>query len=384
MSRVPAPDAPTVLALVQAGGQGSRMDVLTRERAKPALPFAGSYQLIDIALSNLANSGIDDVWVSVQYQASSLDEHLQSGRPWDLDRTSGGYRRLVPEEGRGGHPGFSTGNADDLYRLSDHLRAHEVDLLVLASADQVFRLDLAEVIQQHLARGSECTIVTTEVSKRDASHKAVVVSDATGLVTQVLEKPAKPPTGTISAEVLVFDRELVLDLVDALHRELDGDDEGASGLGDLAEHLLPRLVARGATHAFALPGYWRDMGRPEAYLGAHRDLVRGRVDLFDDLGWPMRSNQPDTMPALVRSGAVIEDSVLAPGCVVAGTVRGSVLGPGALVERDAVVEDSVLLAGARVEAKARVSTAVLDESVVVGRGLRWGPCTPAVGSVTRT
>ena len=166
---VPNARTPRILAIVQAGGKGSRMDVLTRERAKPALPFGGSYQLIDFALSNLAHSGIPDVWVSVQYQAASLDRHLSGGRPWDLDRTRGGYRRLVPEEGdTSSLEGFSTGNADDLMRMADDIAASRADIVVVTSADHVFRLDVRSVIEEHLAHGAECTLVTTNVARAEA------------------------------------------------------------------------------------------------------------------------------------------------------------------------------------------------------------------------
>ena len=172
-SVVPVAQTARILAIVQAGGQGSRMDVLTRERAKPALPFAGSYQLVDFALSNLAHSGIPDVWVSVQYQAGSLDEHLAGGRPWDLDRTRGGYRRLVPEEGDADSlGGFSTGNADNLMRIADDIASVAPDVVVVTSADHIFRLDLRAVIDEHLRRGAEATIVTSEVSLEEARHKA--------------------------------------------------------------------------------------------------------------------------------------------------------------------------------------------------------------------
>lgn len=146
-SVVPLSRIPKIVGVVQAGGQGSRMDVLTRERAKPALPFAGSYQLVDFALSNFGNSGIPDVWVSVQNEASSLDRHLAGGRPWDLDRTRGGYRRLVPEEGQAsGSEGFSAGNADDLLKMGAQLREAGAEVVVVTSADQVGRLDMRAVV----------------------------------------------------------------------------------------------------------------------------------------------------------------------------------------------------------------------------------------------
>lgn len=371
---VPADRSPRILGIVQAGGRGERMDVLTRERAKPALPFAGSYQLIDFALSNLGNSLIPDVWVSVQYQAGSLDRHLSGGRPWDLDRTRGGYRRLVPEQGGSSAvEGFSSGNADDLLRMSRDIATAAPDVVVVTSADQVFRLDLRAVIDRHLTRRAQCTIVTTTVAKAEARHKAVVTLGRGGVVRRLDYKPADPSCGVIAAEIFVYDAKVLLRELDGLRRDRARVDPGlAGGLGDFGEHLLPRLIAGRKTYAHELPGYWRDLGRPGAYLAAHRDLLVGKVDVFDDPRWPMLTRFPELPPAAVSAGAVVEDSMLSAGCSVAGTVRRTVLGPGCRIEPGAVVEDCVLMEGVHVTAGARVTATVLDDRCVVGRDARVG------------
>lgn len=349
------------------------MDVLTRERAKPALPFAGTYQLLDIALSNLANSGVDDVWVSVQYLAGSLDEHLQSGRPWDLDRNRGGYRRVVPQEGAVLQSGFATGNADGLYRMIDDIEYLQPDLVVTVSADQVFTLDLRQVVAGHLDRGAECTVVTTEVSESVARNKAVVVVGDGDRITRIEEKPDEPPSQVISSEIVVFDTRVLAETLSDLRRALEPEsDDGDTGLGDLAETLLPALVERGKVYAHPLTGYFRDMGRPEAYLAAHRDLLAGLVKTFDDPAWPMRTNHPDTLPARVQAGAEVEESLLSPGCRIAGVVRRSVLGPCVSVEAGAVVEDCVIFADAVIQAGAKVGTAVVDERATISRGAQVG------------
>ena len=359
-----------VLGLVQAGGQGSRMDVLTRERAKPALPFAGSYQLIDFALSSLAHSAISDVWVSVQYQAGSLDPHLAAGRPWDLDRTRGGYRRVVPEEGDGpsSESGFSLGNADALLRIRDQIESFGADQVVVISADHVFRCDLDAVLALHRERGAECTVVTSEVTRAEAAHQGVVHADGQGRVSGFDYKPARPSSGVVATEVFVYDAGVLLETLGVLRAELAAD--GAleeDGLGDFGEHLLPRLVERGRVWAVPIGGYWRDVGRPEAFLQAHRDLLAGRIDVFDDATRPVLTRFPELPPAMVRKGAEVVDSVLSPGCDVAGEVVRSVLGPGVRVAAGARVEDSVLFAEVLVEGGARVATSILDTRVVVGQ-----------------
>ncbi|MCI1261641.1 MAG: NTP transferase domain-containing protein [Tetrasphaera jenkinsii] len=381
-SVVPVAQTARILAIVQAGGQGSRMDVLTRERAKPALPFAGSYQLVDFALSNLAHSGIPDVWVSVQYQAGSLDEHLAGGRPWDLDRTRGGYRRLVPEEGDADSlGGFSTGNADNLMRIADDIASVAPDVVVVTSADHIFRLDLRAVIDEHLRCGAEATIVTSEVSLEEARHKAVVDVARDGHVRGLAYKPAKATRHTVASEIFVYRADVLLPLLDRLRRELADD----GGLGDFGEHLLPELIARGKTYAYAMSSYWRDLGRPSVYLAAHRDFLLGRIDVFDDPRWPMLTRFPELPPAFVASGGVVADGYLSAGVRVAGTVRRSVLGPSVMVEEGAVVEDSVLMTGVCVRAGARVQGVVADDAVEIGAGAqvggeipRWPPPEKAV------
>lgn len=369
---------PRVLGIIQAGGQGSRMDVLTRERAKPALAFAGSYKLIDFPLSSCAGSGISDVWVSVSYLADTLDPYIAQGRPWDLDRTRGGYRRVVPQEG--GTPsesGFAAGNADNLVHLADAVAGFHADVVVVVSADHVFNLDLRPMIREHLSRAAECTIVTAEVSKSEARHNGVVRFDGSGRVLAFEYKPAVPSATTVATEIFLYNPEVLLDQLRRLRAELSLDDkDGSSGLGDFGDHLLPTLVARGRTFAAPMTGYWRDVGRPEVYLQAHRDLLAGKVDVFDRPGMPILSRWPEKPPARVRPSGEVDDALLSPGTVVSGTVRRCVLGPGTVVEKGAVVQDSVLGADVVVAAGARVHTSIVDDGCRIGRGAVVG-ATPA-------
>jgi glucose-1-phosphate adenylyltransferase len=371
-----------VLAIVQAGGAGGRMDVLTRERAKPALPFAGVFQLVDIPLSNLAHSGISDVWLAVQFQGGSLEEQVANGRPWDLDRNQGGLRLLMPEQGTGpaDQEGFATGNADLLFRIRDEIRAAGPELVVVLSADHVYRFDYMDAVAAHRARSAECTLVTTEVPLDRAGDHATVEHDDTGRVTGFAYKPERAGTTTVAAEVIVYDPAVLVAVLEELHRELQddadeggaGEESGDSGLGDYGEHLVPRLVDRGRTYAYPLPGYWRDVGQPHLYLAAHRDVLTDSVGVLDQPHWPILTRQLPHAPARVRAGAVVEDSLLSPGCEVAGTVRRSVLGPGSVVAAGAEVSGSVLFDDVRVEAGARVQQSVLDSGVVVETGARVG------------
>lgn len=362
-----------VLALILAGGQGGRMDVLTRERAKPAMPFAGSYRLIDFPLSNLHHSGVDDVWLSVQYQPHSIGDEIASGRPWDLDRTYGGLRVLPPQEGVGsGEDGLARGNADVLYRQRDLIRAFDASVLLVLSADHVYRFDYADAVATHRDKDADCTVVTSVVSKRQAGHHATVTANRAGKVTDLTYKPKRPTTGVVATEVFVYRPAALLDALEELNRRLPGDDDGGSGLGDFGEHLLPALVAGGSVYAHAMPGYWKDVGRPEAYFAAHRDLLVGDIGLLDQEGWPILTRSAQRGPVRLVKGSRVEDSLVSPGARIEGTVRRSVLGPGVVVEAGATVADSIVLADTTVAAGAKVSWSILDSGVHVGEQARVG------------
>ncbi|SED36947.1 glucose-1-phosphate adenylyltransferase [Nocardioides exalbidus] len=363
-----------VLALVQAGGQGSRMDVLTRERAKPALPYGGVHRLVDFALSALVHADLADVWVSLEYQVTSLDDYLSGGRPWSLDRNRGGFRRIVPQTGTGPatESGFAFGNGDLLLRMSADIEAFGAPTLVVCSADHVFNTDLAPVIDEHVAAGRTATLLTSEVTRKDASDNVVVLADGRGTVTGVEHKPSRPSSGTVATEIFVYDTAALLATLRDLRRELAGSDDGDSGIGDFGEHLLPRLVEGGQVAAVPLTGYWRDVGQPGLYLQSHRDLLAGRVDVFDHPGRPVISHWPDRPAARVRASGECRDAVLSPGADVGGLVVGSVLGPGVVVEKGAEVHDSVVMEDCVIRAGAVVRTAVLDEGCEVAPRARVG------------
>ncbi|QIK76912.1 glucose-1-phosphate adenylyltransferase family protein [Nocardioides piscis] len=364
-----------VLAVVQAGGQGGRMDVLTRERAKPALPYGGVHRLVDFALSGLVHADLSDVWVSLEYQVTSIDEYLSGGRPWSLDRNRGGFRRIVPQTGTGPatESGFAHGNGDLLLRMAADLDAFGAPTLVVCSADHVFNMDLAPVIEDHVAQGRVATVLTSEVSKKDAADNVVVLARRDGTITQVEHKPSRPSSGTVATEVFIYDTAVLLDTLRTLRGELAGDQEGDdSGLGDFAEHLLPRLIETGKAAAVPMTGYWRDVGQPGLYLQSHRDLLAGRVDVFDHVERPVIAHWPDRSAARVRASASLHDSLISPGCDIAGEVVGSVLGPGVVVEKGAVVRDSVVMDDCVVRAGAVVHTSVLDERCEVLPGARVG------------
>lgn len=350
------------------------MDVLTESRAKPALPFGGNYQLIDFPLSTLHRSGIDEVWLCVQYEAHSLLEQVAGGRPWDLDRTSGGLRFVLPQETSDSdtEDGFATGNADLLYRIRGQIADRAPEAVIVMSADHVYSFDLDDALRTHRRADAECTIVTTTCSRDEASSHATVTASKTGKVTGFAYKPEKPSTTVVAAEIFVYDPKILVTALEELiahTNEIDGD--GDTGLGDFGEHLVPWFVDRGKTVAHRMPGYWIDAGRPETYMQAHRDLIEGTIDLADSR-WPILTRQPQRPPARIAASATVVDSMISSGAHVLGTVRRSVIGPGAVVERGATITDSIVFADAVVKASATVDWSIIDERVVIGPGATVG------------
>ena len=347
---------PRVLVVVLAGGEGGRLELLTRDRAKPAVPYAGQYRLVDVVLSNILHSGLSDVWLVEQTHPFSVQEHLSSGRPWDLDRTSGGLMLLHPrKDPDDDKAGWHQGTADALWRHTDLVREFDPAALLVLSADAVYALDYEEVVREHLASDALVTMVTARVEAEDASRYGVVqVED--GRVVDYAYKPDEPASDLVTNEVFVFTPGPVLDLLDEL-----GAAAGDDGLSDLGDDLLPRLVEQGAARERRFEGYWRDLGTVDSYWEAHMDLVRPAPP-FDpgDPEWPLHTKGGASPAARVRAGAVVEDALVSASCDVAGTVRRSVLARGVVVEAGAEVVGSVLLEDVVVRAGARVTTAVVD------------------------
>jgi glucose-1-phosphate adenylyltransferase len=349
------------LVVILAGGAGGRLELLTRRRAKPAVPFAGTHRLIDFPLSNCHNAGLSDVWIAQQFNPISLSDHLANGRPWDLDRTTGGLLILQPRLGHDDREGFQQGTADALWRNAPLIKEFAPEALVVASADAVYALDYGELVEEHVSSDAALTMVTTSVAPDDAGRYGVV-QVADGRVTDYAYKPDEPASNLVANEVFVFTPTVLWDGLEPL-----ASAAGDEGLDDLGDELLPRLVADGAARESRLDGYWRDVGTIDAYWEAHQDLLSDEPPLeLDDRAWPILTEAPSSRAsARVRRGAEVADSLLAAGAFVGGSVSRSVVGREAVVEPGAVVHESVLLPGAVVRAGATVVRAVLDDRVEV-------------------
>ncbi|MCP2014100.1 glucose-1-phosphate adenylyltransferase [Deinococcus sp. HSC-46F16] len=348
-----------VLAIVLAGGKGSRLAPLTTERAKPAVPFLGTYRLIDFSLSNLVHSGVQDVWVVEQYLPHGLNDHLSGGRPWDLDRTRGGLVVMPPFSSPENEDGeFAQGNAHALAQHVPLMREFAPDVVLVMSADHIYKLDYSDVIREHVRREASVTMVTTDLGdEAQATRFGNVRADAEGKVTEFAYKPDEPLGKTVTAEVFVYDAAILMDTLEELERQGE--------VGDYGEELLPALVARGDAYAFPLEGYWMDVGTLDAYMQTHQDFLDGQGFPLDTPDWPFITSSIARPPTRIHGSARMDHTYVCGGAVIAGEVLGSVIGPNAVVEEGASVRDSIVQPGAVVKAGARVNRAIVDQGAVV-------------------
>ncbi|MDO5512213.1 glucose-1-phosphate adenylyltransferase family protein [Corynebacterium sp.] len=367
-------NASQTVALILAGGRGSRLSPLTDARPKPAVPLAGSYRLIDVALSNLTHSQLRDVWVAEQYRPNLLNRHLAGGRPWDLDGTRHGLRLLPPGQGDT-DDGFSQGNGHALYQQLEAVEEFGTETLVVLSADHIYQLDLRPVLDQHAERGSALTIVTTEVAEDPSRYGVVTASD--GTVTAYNYKPDSPAGNVVATEVFVFDvaalRRACRDLVP------DGDDGAA--LGDYGETIIPHMVDHAQVDEYRMEGYWRDVGTIDAYFRAHMELIEGTgIDLHRP-DWPLLTNLSQSAPARIAPDAEINNSLVCPGADVVGKVEHSLIGPGVRVEKGATVHRCVLIGDVTVPAGAHLESVIADHGAVIPTGTT-GRTKPGPGNIT--
>lgn len=351
-----------VLALILAGGRGGRLGLLTDNKAKPVMPFGGSYRLIDFALSNCVNSQISDVWVVEQYELHSLNEHLSNGRPWDLDRTYGGLQVLPPFENDSDKDGFAHGNADAIYRHVDFIGEFNPDVLLVLSADHVYKMDFRDAIKTHLEKKASVTMVTTRLPKGEsASRFGVVDADANGRIVKFDYKPDQPENDLITTEIFVYDARTLIKTLKHLN-------EKNEKIKDYGHELLPHLVAEGNAFEHRLKGYWRDVGTIESYWGAQMDLLDEKERLFfDDDDWKILTLSAQRVPAFIYKSADVTNSLISSGSRISGAVSRSVLCAGVTIEKGAEVADSIVLPDATIEKGVKVRRVIVDAGVRVSR-----------------
>jgi glucose-1-phosphate adenylyltransferase len=356
-------------AAILAGGEGSRLGVLTAKRAKPAVPFAGKYRIIDFVLSNCVNSGIFDIMLLTQYRPHSLIEHIGAGRPWDLDRGfTGGLQVYQPYKGRADTDWYA-GTADAIQQNFTFLKRDNPDLVLVLGGDHIYQMNYDPMITFHADHQADVTIATIRVSIEEASRMGVLSTDDSYRVLEFVEKP-KEPRGTLaSMGIYVFN-------LPVLDRVLLEDTKRRDSGHDFGRDIIPRMLQAGM-RVFAYPygGYWVDVGTIDSYWRAHMDLLQHPPPLdLNDRSWIIHTRSEERPPAFVQEGAIVRDSLVTDGSIIApgARVERRVLSPGVYVGPQAVVTDSILFTDCSVEAGARVERAIIDKLVTVGHRAQVG------------
>jgi glucose-1-phosphate adenylyltransferase len=350
-------------AVIMAGGEGSRLSVLTAKRTKPAVPFAGKYRIIDFALSNCVNSNIYDVMVLMQYRPHSLIEHIGAGGPWDLNRDfSGGIRLYTPFKARYGSDWY-LGTADAVQQNFAFIKQTKPDYILILSGDHIYAMDYDPLITFHRDHEADMTMATIHVPSYEASRYGIVGVENDYRVTSFVEKPKDPPSDLANMGVYLFNLE-------TLDQYLWEDHQDKKSSHDFGKDLLPKLVADGKrVYAYPYSGYWVDVGTIQSYWQAHMDLLANEPPLkLNDRSWVIHTRTEERPPVRIAAGAVAMDSMLSDGCILeAGArVENCVLSPGVIVRSGAIVRQSILLTDVIVDPGAVVERAILDKRVQVG------------------
>jgi glucose-1-phosphate adenylyltransferase len=350
------------LVMLLAGGRGSRLNILGAHRAKPAVPFGGLYRIIDFALSNVMHSKLRYVGVLTQYRPTSLMNHLEDGSPWDLAGHTAKLKILPPYQGRAEFDWYH-GTSDAVYQNLNIIRRYKPDKVLILSGDHIYRMNYLEMLETHNRTGAAATLAAMEVPWEDTERFGVIVPDKDGKVVNFQEKVKNADSNLASMGVYIFDAKILVNELVHTHQ---------AGGSDFGKHLIPRMMEQNLPmyiHPFS--GYWRDVGTLDSFWQANMDLITPGSGL-DISGWNLRTNlgyeNLNAMPpSYVAEGAEVISSLVSPGCRIEGKVIRSVLSPGVIVEKGAVVTDSVIMHKTTVQAGAKITRAVIDKHVSIGR-----------------
>ena len=355
-----------VVAMLLAGGQGSRLGVLTKSIAKPAVPYGGNYRIIDFPLSNCVNSGIYTVGVLTQYQPLVLNDYLGNGQPWDLDRINGGVHVLSPYEAIGGAEWYK-GTANAIYQNINFIEKYDPEYVVILSGDHIYKMDYAKMVDFHKKNNADCTIAVLEVPWEEASRFGILATDENDKIYEFAEKPAEPKSNKASMGVYVFSW-------DKLKKYLTEDEADPNSSNDFGKNIIPKMLGDGQRmFAFPFKGYWKDVGTIESLWEANLDIINPNVDLdLSDKSWRIYSRNPMAPPHYIGKDAVVENSSVSEGCEIDGLVDYSVVSPNVTIEKDAEVKYSVIMPGATIKSGAKVYYSIIAEDAVIESGAQIG------------
>ena len=350
-----------VVAMLLAGGQGSRLGVLTKKLAKPAVPFGGKYRIIDFPLSNCVNSGIEAVGVLTQYQPLVLNEYIGNGQPWDLDGMLDGVHCLSPYQQVGGADWYS-GTANAIYQNMNYIERYDPEYVVILSGDHINKMDYSKMVAFHKEHNADCTIAVIDVPLEEASRFGILNTNPDGSIYEFDEKPAVPKSTNASMGIYVFSFDKL-----KKYLTLDAAQQGSSN--DFGKDVLPAMLSAGERmFAYQFEGYWKDVGTIDSLWEANMDLLDPNVplDLSED-SHKIYSRNPVMPPHYIADAANIQNSLVADGCNIYGALEFSILFAGVTVGKNAVVTDSIIMPGAVIEDGAVVQYAIVAENAVIGK-----------------
>lgn len=358
-----------IKAVILAGGEGTRLATLTAKRAKPAVPFAGKYRIIDFTLSNCVNSNIFDVLILTQYRPHSLNDHIGRGRPWDLDRSfTGGVQILQPYKGRADTDWYA-GTGDAVAQNLNFVRRGRPDYVLILSGDHIYEMDYDVMLNFHRERKADVTVCTIRVPMDEASRYGILDVEDDYRVREFVEKPVNPPGNLASMGVYIFNYSV-------LEQLLQEDQKRKGSSHDFGKDILPRMVIEGMrVYAYPYGGYWIDVGTIDAYWEAHMDLIGSPPSLnLNDRTWVIHTLSEERPPVHIHNGATVRNSLITDGSVVSegAVVENSILSPGVYVGPNAVVRESIILTDSYIEAGAVVERCILDKIVVIGHNAHVG------------
>jgi glucose-1-phosphate adenylyltransferase len=347
--------------MLMAGGAGTRLTVLSDYRAKPAVPFAGKFRIIDFTLSNCVNSGIFDVAVLTQYRPHSLNAHIGIGKPWDLDRQHGGVHLRQPYLGRAVGDWYR-GTADAVYQNLDFIQDHRADTVLILSGDHIYKMDYRPMLAFHEESDAELTVAVRDVPLEETDRFGIMTVNKKMQIVEFSEKPPNRDKGTLaSMGIYIFNADVLLERLQTMHEEVADLDFG--------KHVIPGVISQARAHAFSFEGYWVDVGTVHAYWETNLEMAQPvpPLDLYDP-GWVIRTRDQERPPVKIGPQGRVINSLISNGCVIRGNVEHSVLSPGVYVSPGAVVREAVILNDTWIGPGALVDTAILDTDGVVGPG----------------
>ncbi len=367
---------PECVAMLLAGGQGSRLGILTKNIAKPAVPYGGKYRIIDFPLSNCVNSGIYTVGVLTQYQPLELNGYIGNGQPWDLDRVNGGVHILSPYQQIKGTEWYK-GTANAIYQNINFIERYDPEYVLVLSGDHIYKMDYSKMIDYHKEKNADCTIAMLEVPWEEASRFGLMIVNDDGSISEFEEKPKNPRSNKASMGVYVFNWQ-------KLRKYLIEDEADPNSGNDFGHNVIPAMKAAGERmFAYQFDGYWKDVGTIDSLWDANLDLLNPKVDLnLDDDSWKIYSKPPVAAPHYVGSNAKIENSMITEGCEVYGNVDFSVLFANVTVEEGANVKYSIIMPGTTIKKGATVQYSIVAENAVIDEGATVGKSPEEMADVT--